>query len=357
MSSKERFLRAFNYEKPDRVPIDYGANPGIDARLKAYFNLKKDDDEGLCKALGVDFRWLNAKYNGVPLHTTDRNDRMANPLFGWVTRYIEHESGGYWDHCDFPLIDADEEAAVNWPFPNPDDCDYNGLLEQAKANKDYALCIGESGIGCVIELIGYLQGMEQVLVGLMTDDPATLVLVKKLMHFQLGYMERSLDKAGKDADVMWIGEDLGTQRAPLISMEMFRKHILPWHKKLIDLAASYSLPVFIHSCGSSSWAYEDYIKAGLKGVNPLQPEAASMDPRYLKDTFGGRLFFHGGISTAGPIAFGTVDETIRNCKEILDIMKPGYGYCFSPTHLIQDNSPTENVVAAYETAHSYGRYT
>ncbi len=36
MTSKERVKRAFAHEIPDRVPIDYLANPGIDARLKAH---------------------------------------------------------------------------------------------------------------------------------------------------------------------------------------------------------------------------------------------------------------------------------------------------------------------------------
>ena len=80
-----------------------------------------------------------------------------------------------------------------------------------------------------------------------------------------------------------------------------------------------------------------------------------MSPEYLKKTFGDRLAFHGMISTAGPVAYGTVEETRRYCREILDTMLPGGGYCFAPTHALQDNSPTENVVTMYEIAQQYGR--
>ena len=52
----------------------------------------------------------------------------------------------------------------------------------------------------------------------------------------------------------------------------------------------------------------------------------------------------------------TVEETIEYCRNTLDIMMPGGGYCFSPTHCLQDNSPTENVLAMYETARGHGRY-
>jgi uroporphyrinogen-III decarboxylase len=82
-----------------------------------------------------------------------------------------------------------------------------------------------------------------------------------------------------------------------------------------------------------------------------------MSPQYLKATFGDRLAFHGCISTAGPVASGTVAEAVACCRRTLEVMMPGGGYCFAPTHALQDDSPTENVVAMYDTAHRYGRYS
>ena len=54
------------------------------------------------------------------------------------------------------------------------------------------------------------------------------------------------------------------------------------------------------------------------------------------------------------MATGTVADVAADCRQTLDIMKPGGGYCFAPTHALQDNSPTENVVAMYDTALKYG---
>jgi len=53
MDRKERVWHAVHHQAPDRVPIDYSANPGIDARLKAHFGLEPNDGGGLAKALGV----------------------------------------------------------------------------------------------------------------------------------------------------------------------------------------------------------------------------------------------------------------------------------------------------------------
>ncbi len=157
--------------------------------------------------------------------------------------------------------------------------------------------------------------------------------------------------------MLWMGEDLGTQNSPIISLDLYRNCLRPIHQQYVDIAKSFDIPVMIHSCGSSSWAFQDFIDMGISVVDTLQPEAKDMAPEYLKKTFGDRLAFHGCISTAGPVAYGTVDEVTASCHKILDIMMPGGGYCFAPTHQIQDNSPTENVLAMYYIAKTYGVYS
>lgn len=56
------------------------------------------------------------------------------------------------------------------------------------------------------------------------------------------------------------------------------------------------------------------------------------------------------------MAFGTAPEVISNVRETLEVMMPGGGYALAPTHQLQDNSPTENVVAMYAAAKQYGQY-
>jgi uroporphyrinogen decarboxylase len=354
MTSKERVLTTLANSEPDRVPINYSANGGIDARLKEHFGLKANDGEGLSNALGIDFRGVGARYTGPKLHEDipDRGVRVNN--WGMHTRRIEHDSGEYWDFCDFPLKDADEEMVANWPMPDPEQHDVSHVRERCESVKEYAVtlhCFGD-----LINGNGMLRGMEQTLIDLTIDEPAGLLLADRRFDIQMEVARRTLEAAKGGIDILWLGEDLGTQLAPIISMDVFKRHIRPRYQRLVDVAKSFGAKTMIHTCGSSSWAYEDFIEMGIDAVDTLQPEAANMSPEYLKKTFGGRLAFHGCISTAGPVATGTAQETVDYCKRTLDIMMPGGGYCFSPTHSLQDNSPTENVVAMYETAHKFGRY-
>lgn len=354
MRSKERVLTTLACAAADRVPVNYGANPGIDARLKEHFGLGPDDGEGLRGVLGVDFRGVGAPYVGPRLHEdiAARGVRVDN--WGIHRCWIEHESGGYWDYCDFPLREADEETVARWPMPDPDQHDYSAVFDQCQRMADYAVCL--HCFGDLINGNGMLRGMEQTLVDLITDEPAGLLLADRRFAIQMEVARRTLAAARGGIDILWLGEDLGTQDRPMVSVEILRKHLRPRYQKLVDLGKAFGAKVMIHTCGSSSWAYEDFIEMGIDAVDTLQPEAKDMSPAYLKKTFGGRLAFHGCISTAEPVAFGTPADVVKSCRDTLDIMMPGGGYCFAPTHALQDNSPTENVVAMYETARQCGTY-
>ena len=356
MIPKERVAAAISQQEPDRTPINYLANADIDRRLKRHFGLQPDDGEGLLKALDVDFRGVGPRYIGQKLYEDipDRGVKVDN--WGVHRRWVEHETGGYWDYCDFPLCNADEETVANWRMPSPDDYDYSAVREQCERHRRYACVLGHAGIGDIINSSGTLRGMERTLMDLINGDPAGLLLAERRTAINVEILRRSFEAAAGGIDLLWMGEDLGTQIAPIISLRLYRKTIRPLHQRIIDVAKQFNVPVMVHTCGSSSWVYEDFIEMGVNVVDTLQPEAKNMAPAHLKNTFGGRLAFHGCISTAGPVATGTVDETIRYCEEIMDIMMPGGGYCFSPTHSLQDNSPTENVVAMYETAKRRGVY-
>ena len=358
MTSKERVRRALRLEKVDRVPIDYSANVTINARLKKGLGLAADaPQDALLEILGVDYRGIGVPYTGRPLFP-ERPGMRVDPEYGFYYRWIENEYGGYSDFCYFPLKDAEPEDIFAFPTPDPDDYDYSVVAEQVRRYRDKAIYVGNAGTSDLINSLGRVMGMEDALVNLHIGDEATLDLAERKVAFELGKLERTLDaikKAGGEPDFLWIGEDLGTQIAPMIGMELFRHTFRPVMKRFVDLADSYGIPVMIHTCGSSSWAYEDFIEMGVRAVDTLQPEVVNMSPAYLREHFGGRLAFHGCISTA-MLADLPAEGVTDVCRKTLETLMPVGGYQFAPTHALQDNTPVENIVAMYSAAHKYGIY-
>lgn len=109
MSARERVRRTFAFEKTDRVPIGYEANPGIHARLCGALGIPAGDLEAAWQALGVDIRPIQPPYVGPELFKAPEN-RRVDPLEGYVMRWVAHDTGGYWDFCDFPLQGARRRA-------------------------------------------------------------------------------------------------------------------------------------------------------------------------------------------------------------------------------------------------------
>jgi hypothetical protein len=78
MNSKQRVLTAFALREPDRVPINYMANPGIDARLKWWF-------DGLW---GQRRRWMAHETGGdcfAPTHPLQDNSPVENVVAMYET--------------------------------------------------------------------------------------------------------------------------------------------------------------------------------------------------------------------------------------------------------------------------------
>jgi len=353
MTARERVARTFSYEKTDRVTIGYESNEEINRKLCQALGVTSQFE--LLKCLGVDYAGIHPKYNGPSLFP-ELPDRRRDGQTGAVMRYIPNEYGGYWDFCDFPLKDAEPEAIASFPCASADDYDYDDVKEQVAflRKEGFAVHLGHPGLGDILNTTGMVMGVEDALVNIATRDEATLQLIDRRLNRDLAVCERVLAK--NEIDFMWLGEDLGTQHSPIISIELYREVIRPRQQKFIDLAKSYNMPVIIHTCGASSWVYEDFIEMGMSGVDTLQPEATNMTPKYLTEKFGGRLNFRGCISTAGPLAYRTAAETEQVCIKTLEIMKPHRGYHFAPTHAIQDNTPVENIIAMYNAAHKYGVY-
>ncbi len=355
MTSRERVGRVLARREPDRVPVGYSGNAGITGRLIKHFGLAEGDHGGLAKALEVDDAGCTPWYCGPRLHA-EVAGRHVSPDLGIRTKWIEHTAGGYWDFCDFPLAEADDETIANWPMPGPDQFTYDRIPAVLADAGDRAVFVGHAGLGDIMNSTGMLFGQEAMLINLATEHEATLRLIDRRLDLQYEVARRTLELAGGRVDFMWLGEDLGSQRGPLISLEMFRRVIRPRHQRFVDLARRHNIPVMIHSCGSSSWAFDDFVEMGIGAVDTLQPEALNMSPAYLKGRFGSRLAFHGAISTAGLLAHGTVRQVEEEVRETLRILMPGGGYFLAPTHSIQDDTPTENVLAMYAAARRFGRY-
>jgi hypothetical protein len=165
-------------------------------------------------------------------------------------------------------------------------------------------------------------------------------------------LERIYQAVGDRVHAVWLdGTDLAAQNTLFCSPETYRELYLPFSKKLNDwIHARTKWKTMKHCCGGCEPLIEGFIEAGFDILNPVQTSAKGMDPQLLVDKYGGRIvFWGGGADTQQTLPFGEPDQVRQQVAERVRIFNGRKGFVFSTVHNIQCNTPTENVLAMFET--------
>ena len=205
----------------------------------------------------------------------------------------------------------------------------------------------------------YMRGFDKFLIDLVTNKPLAEALIDKCMNLALDLNRIFLDEIGDYIDIFQAGDDLGHQHGQIISPKMYRDLIKPRHKKMygeIHKRAPH-VKLLYHSCGSIEPFIEDLIEVGVDILNPIQPLARDMESASLKEKYGDRLTFHGGIDLQRAMAEqGTIEDVRKEIETRILALAPRGGYILSPGHNIQPDSTPEKILEMYDYAKKKGTY-
>jgi uroporphyrinogen-III decarboxylase len=170
-------------------------------------------------------------------------------------------------------------------------------------------------------------------------------------------LARAREATGDVVDVVFIcGTDFGTQDSSFCSTETYEELYAPYYRKMNDWIHTHTRwKTFKHSCGAVESFMDHFVHSGFDIINPVQINAAGMDPRLLKEKYGDHLtFWGGGVDTQKVLPFGTPEEVRDHVREQIDILSPGGGFVFNTVHNIQANVPLQNVLAMLEGIRQFG---
>ncbi|HWQ52547.1 MAG TPA: uroporphyrinogen decarboxylase family protein [Bryobacteraceae bacterium] len=353
LTPRERVLLALDHREADRVPVDFMATPETWARLGGM--LGTEDHEAMLRRLGVDLRHPRQPYVGPPLEP-------GTDAWGVRRRSLPHAGGAYEEICFHPLAKLrDASELVDYPWPDPQWWDAEGLkleIEQLDPRGRYAVALEEFGDpGGIFEIAWYLRGMEQFLMDLATRPEIAYEIMGRVADFYVGMAERVMRAASERIDLIWTSDDIAHQHGRLISGKCWRELVAPHHARLNQRIHELGTRVMYHSCGAVRPFIPGLVEIGVDVLDVLQFSATGMDAQEIKDTFGDRLSFHGGMDVQSTLPFCTEDDVRRITEERIKILGKGGGYIMAPTHNIQADTPARNIVTMYETAGSYNPLT
>lgn len=347
MTPRERWLCLLSRRQPDRIPTDYQATPEVTSRL--LHDLNCQSEEQLWRKLGIDARRHLTAGCKLPHHPDDPGADH------WGIRYEmkSYGTGEYWTPVHHPLATASCPADVHrHRWPDPEDFDYAAVTEAIAVDNGYRIV--HAGIYEPFLLYGFLRGLEQAFEDLIVNRDIADAVLGHLFDFHYEYNRRIYNAAGGKIDVTYIAEDLGGQTGPLMSLEMYRRFLLPNQIRMADLARRNGIHVMYHTDGAARLFLPDLIdRVGIEILNPIQWRCPGMERESLVRDFGRDLIFHGSIDNQQTLSFGSEQDVMDEIHDSVRIYRDARWIC-APCHNIQPVTPTRNIVAMYETLNAVG---
>ena len=272
---------------------------------------------------------------------------------------VAHEPGSaaakHMTYMRCPLKGIDSLSEVR-AYPLPDyaagDTAENAASQRAQAAALHARGLAAMGyLTCTIwETSWYIRGMEDLMMDMMSGDPIAAYILDAVTERAVT-RARAYARAG--VDILYLGDDIGMQKAPMMSLELYCKWLKPRLKQVIDAARAVRPGILVkyHSCGYATPFIPHLIEAGVDILNPIQPESMNFQEIYRE--FGGKISFDGTIGTQSVMPFGTPQQVRETVFRHLDIARPHGGLLPAPTHLLEPEVPWENIIAYVEACRDY----
>jgi uroporphyrinogen decarboxylase len=353
MKPRERVEMALNHEKPDRCPMQISFTPEFAQRLRTDMELKGKQVHNphgggntyeLERSLGEDMLltsvgWANSYY-------MDDKPYLDEWGVGWDAHPYETPfgTGHYTEIVSHPL--AGDAAISGYQPPDPHRPELYADSEQmiCSFKEDYWI-VGVT-VTTIFETAWALRGLEQMMLDMSMDPDLANQILDIPYQYHLTAAKKLVEMG---VDMIWTGDDMGSQHQMMISPGMWRQYFKPRMANFIAELKSINpdVKVAYHTDGYVEPIIPELIEIGFDVLNPVQP--ASMDPANIKKKFGDKLSFWGSIDEQHTLPFGSPEEVADEVRLRLETVGYNGGLILAPTHHVQLDTPLENFWAMVNT--------
>jgi uroporphyrinogen decarboxylase len=353
MKHRERVEMTLNHERPDRCPMQISFTPEFADRLRADMEIQGKqvynphgggNTYELERSLGEDMLltsvgWANSYY-------MDNKPYVDEWGVGWIVHPYETPFGqGHYTEIDsHPL--ADEADIVSYCPPDPNRPEiYFDSERTIRDFKDEYWIVGVT-VTTIFETAWALRGLEQMLLDMAMNPDLANALFDIPFRYHLNAAKKLVEMG---VDMIWTGDDVGTQHQMMISPKMWRTYFKPRMATFISELKTLNpdVKVAYHTDGNVEPIIPELIEIGLDVLNPLQP--ASMDPAKIKRQYGKQLSFWGTIDEQHTLPFGSPQDVSNEVCQRLETVGNDGGLILAPTHHVQLDTPLENFWAMVNT--------
>ncbi|MFQ6076164.1 MAG: uroporphyrinogen decarboxylase family protein, partial [Candidatus Bathyarchaeia archaeon] len=308
----------------------------------------------------IAFRPVKMKRKSVPFVPT-----KVSPDGPYIGHFGLHRRGGdiYLELARPHALEYAEtveevEEDPYWMEPE-EEMSVEGLRKQAERieGEGYAVVAPNPSYGGVFEASWFRRGFEKFIEDMYFRPKIATAIIDRVVKIQIALYDMLLDEVGDIVTVIGTGDDLAGQTAPILSPKIYRKYIKPAEKRVIDaVRRKTDAKVFFHACGYEVPFMDDLIEIGVDILHPVQPECPGQDLAMLKERWGEKLTFCGGVGSQHILPRGSPSEVEAEVKRCIEAAARGGGYIVAPGHCVQPEVPPWNLCAMYDAVLKYGEY-
>jgi uroporphyrinogen decarboxylase len=198
----------------------------------------------------------------------------------------------------------------------------------------------------VFEAANGFLGLQQHLMEVALQPEKVIRLYERIALWAAHYAENCLDLG---VDVIHISDDWGMNQALLFRPEVWWDLIYPTEKITCAAVKARGGLLSLHSDGYITPVLDGVLDLGFNVFHPCQL-SAGMDPVVIKAQYGDRLTLYGGLDVRTTLGRGQPEAVEAEVRHLLRHLKPGGGYIFCTSHMVQPGTPLEEVEMAYRVA-------
>ncbi len=230
------------------------------------------------------------------------------------------------------------EDFERYSWPEPSETDYRPLewVEEIMP-RGMKVIAGSSGI---LENVMWLLGYEGISYLLADDRPLVVEMFDAVGSRLVEYNARQAEFDSVGAMVM--GEDMGFKTGTLLSPEIYRELLFPWHRRLVEAVHERGKPIILHSCGNLKEVMDDIIACGWDAKHSFEDV---IEPVWtMKERYGGEISVMGGFDM-DKICRMTVAEVRAHTRALIERCALGGGWCLGTGNTVANYIPVENFLA------------
>ena len=351
---ERRVIRALRHEPPDRIPVFDNYWEEFAAAARQVHGLPKD--ASLETFYDVDIQVLVPDETPFPSRAAILSENASEIIQrdGWGRVIRVAKGGGFFSQTLEPAFTSPGEFDRLIFEPPSQDGRYETLKSDAVVRSDRCQFVKTGGpfLRC-----SFMRGEEQFCMDLAGNAEFARAQADRMADHQVRIGLEALRRSNRRHAGMWIYDDMAFNQGPMFSPGTFEKVFLPAYRRMCRTwKAAGARFVLFHSDGNIEPLLEMLIAAGVDAIHPVEARAGMDLPR-LKERFGKRLAFIGGMCNSDVLPNGPVERIREQARRILEAGRDG-GVVIG-THSVGPDVPVAHYDAyrRFVREYSFGRTT